>query len=230
MTPMTMNKEIARRLRRAREAAGFRTATEFAERFRIPQSTYALHETGARGLKPAIAERYGKLLAVSAGWLLTGGGDAPAAKTGPARPGSASAPPSREAFRTNGRDLPVLGTAQGGPNGNLIIPVEQHAVDYAYRPPQLEGVADAFAVFAREDSMSPMYRNGQVLFVHPHLPVRPGDGILIVKQDDHALVKCLVRRTQTELRVRQYNPGREFTIAAGDVRAIYRVVGAMDPI
>ncbi len=127
------------------------------------------------------------------------------------------------------RDLPILGIAQGGQSGTLIIPVEQRPVDYAFRPPQLEGVTDAFAVFAREDSMHPMYRNGQVLLIHPHLPIRPGDGILIIKKDDHALIKCLARRTQSEVRVRQFNPDREFVIAAAEIRAIYRVVGAIDP-
>ena len=237
-----MKNETARRLRHARAAAGFRTAKEFAERHGIPQSTYALHETGARGLKPEIAERYGALLRVSAGWLLTGEGRAPPRsgrsekpqRTKPPRPeprshGRGDDPPAIIPVQTGRRDLPVLGIAQGGQNGALIIPVEQRPVDYVFRPPQLEGVTDAFAVFAREDSMDPMYRNGQVLLIHPHLPIRPGDGILIIKQDDHALVKCLIRRTQAELRVRQFNPATEFVIAATEIRALYRVVGALDP-
>lgn len=245
-----MKNETARRLRHARAVAGFRTAKEFAERHGIPQSTYALHETGARGLKPEIAERYGALLRVSAGWLLTGEGRAPPRsgrsekphRTKTPRPGPrfhgrgdgriqgrGDDPPTIIPVQTGRRDLPVLGIAQGGQNGALIIPVEQRPVDYVFRPPQLEGVTDAFAVFAREDSMDPMYRNGQVLLVHPHLPIRPGDGILIIKQDDHALVKCLIRRTQTELRVRQFNPAAEFVIAAGEIRALYRVVGSLDP-
>jgi phage repressor protein C with HTH and peptisase S24 domain len=241
-----MNNETARRLRHARAAAGFRTAKEFAERHGIPQSTYALHETGARGLKPEIAERYGALLRVSAGWLLTGEGRAPSRSGRSERPQRTKTPQPEPRFRGRGhergdgpptiipvqtgrRDLPVLGIAQGGQNGALIIPVEQRPVDYVFRPPQLEGVTDAFAVFAREDSMDPMYRNGQVLLVHPHLPIRPGDGILIIKQDDHALVKCLIRRTQSELRVRQFNPATEFVISATEIRALYRVVGALDP-
>jgi len=32
-----------------------------------------------------------------------------------------------------------------------------------------------------------MYKHGQTLWVHPHLPVKPGDGVLIVKQSDEAL-------------------------------------------
>ena len=45
-------------------------------------------------------------------------------------------------------DLPVLGRAQGGATGVLMIPTEQPPVDWTYRPPQLRGVSDAFDVFA----------------------------------------------------------------------------------
>jgi phage repressor protein C with HTH and peptisase S24 domain len=126
-------------------------------------------------------------------------------------------------------DLPILGRAQGGPNGVLMIPTEQRPVDWTYRPPQLRGVAEAFAVFAYDDSMHPMYKNGQTLWVHPHLPVKPGDGVLIVKQSDEALIKELVRRTASEVVLRQYRPREEeFGIAQDEIRAIYRVVGALD--
>jgi phage repressor protein C with HTH and peptisase S24 domain len=126
-------------------------------------------------------------------------------------------------------DLPILGRAQGGPNGVLMIPTEQRPVDWTYRPPQLRGVQDAFAVFAYDDSMHPMYKNGQTLWVHPHLPAKPGDGILIIKRSDEALIKELVRRTASDVTLRQYRPREEeFTIAQDEIRSIYRVVGALD--
>jgi phage repressor protein C with HTH and peptisase S24 domain len=126
-------------------------------------------------------------------------------------------------------DLPILGRAQGGSSGVLMIPTEQRAVDWTYRPPHLRGVSDAFAVFAYDDSMHPMYKNGQTLWVHPHLPVKPGDGVLIIKRSDEALIKELVRRTATEVALRQYRPREEeFTLAQDDIRVIYRVVGALD--
>jgi phage repressor protein C with HTH and peptisase S24 domain len=126
-------------------------------------------------------------------------------------------------------DLPILGRAQGGPNGVLMIPTEQRPVDWTYRPPQLRGVSDAFAVFAFDDSMHPMYKNGQTLWVHPHLPAKPGDGVLIIKRSDEALVKELVRRTSSELTLRQYRPREEeFALAQEEVRAIFRIIGALD--
>jgi phage repressor protein C with HTH and peptisase S24 domain len=126
-------------------------------------------------------------------------------------------------------DLPILGRAQGGSSGVLMIPTEQRAVDWTYRPPHLRGVSDAFAVFAYDDSMHPMYKNGQTLWVHPHLPVKPGDGVLIIKRSDEAIIKELVRRTASEVTLRQYRPREEeFALPQDEIRVIYRIVGALD--
>ncbi len=62
------------RLKIARKAAGFKSAKEFCDKYNIPSSTYSLHETGGRNLKPKIAEKYANLLSVNAAWLLTGAG------------------------------------------------------------------------------------------------------------------------------------------------------------
>ncbi|MBV9521591.1 MAG: helix-turn-helix domain-containing protein, partial [Alphaproteobacteria bacterium] len=126
-------------------------------------------------------------------------------------------------------DLPIRGRAQGGPNGVLMLPTESQPVDWTYRPPQLRGVTDAFAIFAYDNSMHPMYKHGQTLWIHPHLPVKPGDGVLIVKRSDDAIIKELVRRTESEVTLRQYHPREEeFGLAQSDIRAIYRIVGALD--
>jgi phage repressor protein C with HTH and peptisase S24 domain len=123
-------------------------------------------------------------------------------------------------------DLPVRGRAQGG-EGALIFPDDLPPADWTYRPPQLRGVPDAFAVFASGESMRPMYRPGQILWIHPNMPLVPGEGILVVKRDDHALIKEFVRWTASELVVREYCPAeRELAIAIDAIRRTYRIVGA----
>ncbi len=62
------------RLKTARMAAGYKSATDFCDEYNIPLSTYSLHETGKRNLKPKIAKKYAELLSVNATWLLTGSG------------------------------------------------------------------------------------------------------------------------------------------------------------
>lgn len=82
------------RLKTARMAAGFKFAKEFCDEHSIPSSTYSLHETGGRSIKPKTAEKYADLLGVSAAWLLTGAGSP--YKGGP--PPDADAPVTHEEF------------------------------------------------------------------------------------------------------------------------------------
>jgi phage repressor protein C with HTH and peptisase S24 domain len=124
------------------------------------------------------------------------------------------------------KNLPVRGIAQGGEGGAHILPVEHPPVDFTFRPPVLDDVADAYAVFVWEDSMHPMYKHGQTMWIHPHVPPSPGDGVLIVLDDDSAIVKELVRRTDRAITVRRYNPETEdFEIPRQRVRSIHTIVG-----
>ncbi len=70
-----MYQAIGSRLKIARIAAGYDTATQFCEKFNIPQSTYSLHETGKRGIKVDLAHRYAELLNIEPAWLITGTGN-----------------------------------------------------------------------------------------------------------------------------------------------------------
>jgi phage repressor protein C with HTH and peptisase S24 domain len=130
----------------------------------------------------------------------------------------------------NDRTLPVLGRARGGKVGVFIMSVEQEPVAWTYRPRQLEGVTEAYGVFVYDDSMSPKYEHGQTAWVHPHLVPRAGSGVVLVKQNDEALIKLLVSRDDRVVRLRQLNPEEVFEIPASDVRSIHVIVGAIDPI
>lgn len=68
----------ATRLTFARVQAGYEDAVGFAREHGIPQSTYALHEKGSRGIRPDVAEKYASLLKnCSAEWILYGKGPSP---------------------------------------------------------------------------------------------------------------------------------------------------------
>lgn len=69
--------QIAQRLRLAREAAGFATATDAATRFGWTASTYAGHENGHRGIRTAVLSDYARAFKVDASWLLSGSGAGP---------------------------------------------------------------------------------------------------------------------------------------------------------
>lgn len=73
---MATDKEIGERLRQARKAAGFASATAAALALGMKYPTYAGHENGNRGLR-ANLEQYSRRFQVSMAWLLTGRGDGP---------------------------------------------------------------------------------------------------------------------------------------------------------
>ena len=70
------NKEIGNRLKAARKAAGFLSATEAATALGMNYRTYAGHENGNRGISRNTLELYAKRFGVTTDWLLSGRKDA----------------------------------------------------------------------------------------------------------------------------------------------------------
>ncbi len=67
-----LKKEIAARLKQAREAAGYTTAEAFCEKHNISLNEYREYENGVRAIKASYALEYCKFLNVSFNWLLLG--------------------------------------------------------------------------------------------------------------------------------------------------------------
>jgi transcriptional regulator with XRE-family HTH domain len=63
---------IGERLKRARKAAGFKTAREFAVSNAMAESTYSQYETGKRAFNAHVLARLCIALQVNADWLLFG--------------------------------------------------------------------------------------------------------------------------------------------------------------
>lgn len=126
------------------------------------------------------------------------------------------------------RDLPVYGVAIGGSEGGIEF--NGQVTDYVKRPPRLQAVRDAYAVYVHGDSMSPWRKNGELIIVHPGLPCRIGDYVVVQLRPEHpgdapkAYIKELVRRTEKDLRLRQFNPAKEITIPMAKVLAVHRVL------
>lgn len=72
---LTVPYETGIRLKQARIQAGYKTAKDFYEKFRIKPSTYSAHEAGRNPLSLKIAKQYAHCLSVSENWLLTGAHD-----------------------------------------------------------------------------------------------------------------------------------------------------------
>ena len=126
---------------------------------------------------------------------------------------------------TGSRNLPILGYAKGGEDAFFIDNGE--IAGYTMRPHVLDGVSDAYAVEFWDTSMEPALKHGHLGWVHPRKPVKPGDDVVVQLADGQALVKSLVRRTETHLVLRQYNPAKDFKVDRADVKSIHLIVGTL---
>jgi len=126
------------------------------------------------------------------------------------------------------KDLPVYASAQGGPDGSMVISYDP--IEWRERPSILENVPDAFAMYVVNDSMEPRYRQGDLLLVHPRRPVRPGNDVLCVKVSENrehvAMIKQLVRMNAKEIVLLQFNPRREIVVKRSELASLHRVLGA----
>lgn len=66
---------VSKRLKIARIASDFKTAKEFAEKNKIPVTTYSQHERGVRALSIENLINYAALTKIDPSWLLTGEGN-----------------------------------------------------------------------------------------------------------------------------------------------------------
>lgn len=122
-----------------------------------------------------------------------------------------------------GYDLPVLGAAMGGDNSLFFDNGAIH--ERVRRPPNLDGVENAFAVYMVGDSMEPRYFAGEFLFVNPNRPPTRNCFVVVELGDGQGMVKQFVKRDDSDLHLRQFNPDRDLKIENQKVRSVYRIVG-----
>ena len=121
-------------------------------------------------------------------------------------------------------DVPVMGTAIGGSNGDFTF--NNGVVDYTRRPPGIARNRAVFCVFVRGDSMEPRYQPGDLLYVNPARPARGGDDVLVEMlpeaqgEPGAAYIKRLDAQTPTKLVLRQFNPARKIEIPLAKVLRI----------
>lgn len=124
--------------------------------------------------------------------------------------------------------VPLRGRGMGGKDGVLIFDTGEET-EYVEAPAKLHGVPGAYAVYVVGDSMLDRYANGEIVFVHPRLPLSKGDYCVIqVSTDDEATVRAWVKRfvsfDDKVLKVEQLNPKKHLSFPAKTVRAVHKIV------
>jgi len=120
------------------------------------------------------------------------------------------------------KDLPILGFAQGGFEGNDVT--NQEPLDWTYRPPSLENISDAFAVFVTGDSMEPEYHAGDLVYVNPQATPRAGHYVLVEAKEHRGFIKKFIKWCGDYLVLEQFNPKTELWIEKANVLRLMAVV------
>lgn len=131
----------------------------------------------------------------------------------------------KQAF-SDDRCLPVRGRAEGGQDGNFVI--EEQPIDWTFRPADLQGVNDAFAVFVSGNSMVPKYKNGDLVYVHPTQNITKNRYALVETVEHKGFIKQFISWREDALVVKQFNPEQEIIIPRDQVLRLMLVIGSLD--
>lgn len=215
-TPMSAK---ANRLRQAREAAGFSSASEAAARFEWKGPTYLGHENGSRGYDDEMALIYARAFKVTPEWLLFGRemNGKHLVDTGEQRPA--------------GFQLVSVYDIDASAGHGAIVTEEAPLYDLAFRRDWLKSITNASAqdllvIRAKGDSMLPTITDGDTLLVDRTKININYDGIFILRYDDVLRVKRLDKNPATGLyRVKSDNPVYDtFDVRADHLDVIGRVI------
>jgi phage repressor protein C with HTH and peptisase S24 domain len=125
------------------------------------------------------------------------------------------------------QSVPLLGFAQAGAGGYFDdggFPVGKGWDEIAF-----PAVSDdhAYALEISGDSMTPAYRDGDVIIVSPAAPVRRGDRVVVKTKKGEVMVKELKRQTAKSVELKSLNPDHpERVLPLDDVVWIARIVWA----
>jgi phage repressor protein C with HTH and peptisase S24 domain len=119
----------------------------------------------------------------------------------------------------------VIGYAQAGASGffdDAGYPVGRGWEDIDF--PDLRDPA-AYALEVTGDSMSPVYRDGDILIISPGASVRRGDRVVVKTRKGEVMAKQLLRQTAQKLELGSFNPRHPTRVLeATEVRWVARIL------
>jgi phage repressor protein C with HTH and peptisase S24 domain len=124
--------------------------------------------------------------------------------------------------------VPLRGLAMGGKDGALVFSTSDDMGD-VLAPPILFNVPNAYAVYVVGDSMLERFKDGWVVYVHPHRRVVKGDDCVIQLEtreggDRTGFIKEFVSRDDKFLKVRQLNPVKLIKFRNDQVVSVHKIV------
>lgn len=125
-------------------------------------------------------------------------------------------------------DVPVLGVVAGN-HVHGAFQLEAAVIDYVRRAPGLFGAKNVYALYVQGDSMAPMFKAGDLLFVHPDRPARIGDSVVVQfkkgeNQYSEAMLGILYKRNPKTVELQKLNPPAIVDIDAKTVEFVHRIL------
>ncbi|MGE0409334.1 MAG: helix-turn-helix domain-containing protein [Amphiplicatus sp.] len=114
-------------------------------------------------------------------------------------------------------DAPVYRAAADG--GRWSLARHETPIDYRPRAPHFEKAATVFGLYAPDDAMAPRFLPGEIVWVDPARPARPGDDALLVekrrgKGPETVILAKLAAISPNRIDARQYRDGNEIRLDA----------------
>lgn len=214
-------------LREWRESRGW-TQEQLAERIHSAVSTVSRMEQGKqnpsmdrlRELASIFGTSVASLFAPPPGYE----GDGHATDAVPA-PQKQAAPIVPAAFP---RDVPVY-AMESHAFGDRDLYLSGETVGHVRRPPALDGVAGAFAIYVEGDRMAPEHNPGDLRFIHPNRAAKPGDSALVeLRAEDgeraNVVLGRVLRRDSSAIVLAFHNPAAEVGFNGDRVAKVYKVL------
>lgn len=120
--------------------------------------------------------------------------------------------------------VPLYGGVGASPDDRVTF-AEQSLLGAVPRHPNQANVRGAFALRVHDESMSPRYEPGEIVYLAPNQwPAREQDCV-VVTNDGFGFLKRFVRRLEGEMVCRQLNPAKDLTWDMSTLSAVHAVVG-----
>lgn len=229
MLRVMSSKERGQRLRAARKAAGFEHAVDAANSLGIKIPTYRAYENGGRNFDAEEAQFFGRRFKTPFEWLLFGPGLEPPPYAvlpetqGDIREADVPAPLLSELKN----DVPIMGTSAGPTAGSFKISASM--VDVAPRVRGIMSARNVYAIFPVGHSMDPAHPAGELRYVNPNRPTKPGDTVVVRTRphdgsDDVCYLGILVSEDEKHVTVRKLNPPSTTKHAREIVTGVHKVL------
>ena len=141
-------------------------------------------------------------------------------------------------LQSSPRVMPFLPTDEAIPvwwNKQLgagVLHIERRMVDAVPRFEFLKYAKFSFALEVVADKMAPLFERRDTVVVNPDRAVAPGDDVLLVKGYEEnttapfeAMLRRLVKETDTHWHVRQFNPAKDYKAAKDEWSRALHVAG-----